>query len=169
MGRHLELPEKILRNLKFGSWLHDCGKIGVPESILNFQGPLTPTELATMRNHPRWGAEVAVQAQLPPEVINIILYHHERYDGTGYPHGLSGEDIPLEARIVAIADVFDAICTDRPYARGKTPEEALTILQNLSGHSLDPDLALVFCRLVEQGNTAGVSRIGTSELPGARA
>lgn len=165
LGRHLELPEKLLRHIKFGSWLHDCGKIGVPESILNFRGPLTPTELATMRNHPRWGAEVAVQAQLPAEVVNVILYHHERYDGTGYPHGLAGEDIPLEARIVSIADVFDAICTDRPYAEGKSSDEALAILENLAGHGLDPGLTRDFCRLVERGTTASVAQIGTPHQP----
>ena len=156
LADRLGLSEDRLRNIKFGSWLHDCGKIGVPESILNFRGPLTSTETETMRNHPRWGAEVAVQAHLPAEVVNIILYHHERYDGNGYPHGLTGEQIPLEARIVAIADVFDAIGTDRPYAKGKSSDEAVRIMRDLGGLSLDPALVEEFLGVVASGATARI-------------
>jgi len=144
----LEFSEDRARKIKFGSWLHDCGKIGVPESILNYQGPLTDNERETMRNHPRWGAEVATQAHLPAEVVNIILYHHERFDGSGYPHGIAGLEIPLEARIVAIADVFDALRTDRPYEEGKGLEEAIEILGELRGRSLDPELTDRFIQLV---------------------
>ncbi len=146
----LGFSEDQRRNIKFGSWLHDCGKIGVPESILNFRGPLTPIETETMRNHPRWGAEVATQAHLPGEVINIILYHHERFDGSGYPHGISGEEIPLEARIVAVADVYDAICTDRPYAEGKGETEAGRLMQELRGQSLDPRMTDLFLKLINE-------------------
>ena len=145
------------RNIKFGSWLHDCGKIGVPESILNFKGPLSPTETETMRNHPRWGAEVATQAHLPAEVVNIILYHHERYDGTGYPHGISGAEIPLEARLVAIADVYDALRTDRPYEKGKSAEVAQAILRDLRGRSLDPELTDLFLQQAERDLRGGTA------------
>ncbi|AMV72254.1 response regulator [Desulfuromonas carbonis] len=144
----LDFSEDRSRKIKFGSWLHDCGKIGVPESILNYKGPLTANETETMRNHPRWGAEVATQAHLPAEVVNIILYHHERFDGSGYPHGITGAEIPLEARIVAIADVFDALRTDRPYEEGKSLEEAIEILRQLCGRSLDPELTDRFIQLV---------------------
>ncbi len=157
LAERLALPEDLRRSIKFGSWLHDCGKIGVPESILNFRGPLSPTETETMRNHPRWGAEVATQAHLPREVVNIILYHHERFDGTGYPQGLAGEQIPLEARIVAIADVYDAIISERPYSRSKTESEAAGILQRLGGGGLDPDLTRIFLDLMKEGSTLQVS------------
>jgi putative nucleotidyltransferase with HDIG domain len=157
LAERLALPEDKQRNIKFGSWLHDCGKIGVPESILNFQGPLSPTETETMRNHPRWGAEVANQAHLPGEVVNIILSHHERFDGTGYPHGIAGDQIPLEARIVAIADVYDAILSERPYSQAKAEPEAACILQGLRGGSLDPELVEIFLDLVAEGTTATIS------------
>lgn len=164
LADELDFTPERRRNIKFGSWLHDCGKIGVPESILNFKGPLTSTETETMRNHPRWGAEVATQAHLPAEVVNIILYHHERYDGSGYPHGIAGSEIPLEARMVAIADVYDALSTDRPYHKGKTPVEAQAVLRELRGRSLDPGLTDLFLRLEEepgQPRAAASGREGT--------
>ncbi|MEK7365939.1 MAG: HD domain-containing phosphohydrolase, partial [Candidatus Deferrimicrobiota bacterium] len=114
----LGLPEGTRRAIKHGSWLHDCGKIGVPEAILNCPGKLSAADFEVVKKHPGWGAEVGRQANLPEEVINIILYHHERFDGRGYPTGAKGTEIPLEARIVAVADVFDAMSTDRPYAKG---------------------------------------------------
>lgn len=136
----LRLDEKIKESIKRGSWLHDCGKIGVPDAILNFPGPLDQQALAVMSNHPVWGADVARQANLSPVVINIIRHHHERYDGNGYPDNLHGTAIPLEARIVAVADVYDALTTDRPYRKGHSPESATPIMHSLKGSSLDPEL-----------------------------
>ena len=158
LAASLDFSEDRCRKIKFGSWLHDCGKIGVPESILNYQGPLTANETETMRNHPRWGAEVATQAHLPAEVVNIILYHHESFDGSGYPHGIVGLEIPLEARIVAIADVFDALRTDRPYETGKDLAESVRILKELRGRSLDPELTDRFIELV--ADTAATTGAG---------
>ena len=89
--------------------------ITVPENILNYKGELDNPDFEVLKMHPTWGAEVARQANLPEGVVNTILHHHERFDGLGYPAGLKGEDIPIEARIVAVADVFDAITTRRPY------------------------------------------------------
>jgi len=134
----LGLEPELQRQIKFGSWLHDCGKIGVPEAILNKEGPLTEEEFAVVRNHPRWGADVARQAQLPQTLIDIILFHHEKFGGGGYPTGISGGDIPLEARIVAVADVFDALTTQRSYREAYSFEEACGILSEMSGPSLDP-------------------------------
>jgi putative nucleotidyltransferase with HDIG domain len=140
----LHLPEEKRRAIRHGSWLHDCGKMGVPETILNHPGKLSAAEFEVVKNHPVWGAEVGRQANLPEAVIHIILHHHERFDGQGYPAGVQGAAIPLEARIVAVADVFDALTTDRPYAKGHGRAEAMRLLEGLRGAALDPQLVDVF-------------------------
>jgi putative nucleotidyltransferase with HDIG domain len=140
----LPLPEGTCRAIKLGSWLHDCGKIGVPEGILNCPGKLSVADFEVIKKHPGWGAEVGRQANLPEEVINIILYHHERFDGKGYPTGAKGTEIPLEARIVAVADIFDAMSEDRPYAKGYDRVEAMRVMGVLRGAALDPQLVDLF-------------------------
>jgi putative nucleotidyltransferase with HDIG domain len=140
----LHLPEDMQRAIRHGSWLHDCGKIGVPEAILNHPGMLSAADFEMVKNHPVWGAEVGRLANLPKEVIHIILYHHERFDGQGYPTGVKGAAIPLEARIVAVADVFDALTTDRPYAKKHDRGEAMRLLGTLRGAALDPQLVDIF-------------------------
>lgn len=144
----LQLPKDMKREIKYGSWLHDCGKIGVSEKILNGRKQLNDQELATMKMHAVWGADVAAKANLSQVAHNIIRYHHERFDGTGYPSGISGGDIPIEARIVAVADVFDALMNDRPYRRKYSAEETFTILRSMSGSALDPDLVELFLSLI---------------------
>lgn len=143
------LSADMQRCIRHGSWLHDCGKIGVPEAILNRNGPLAADSMSIVKNHCQWGMEVARLANLPEAVINIIHYHHERFDGTGYPAGLSGESIPIEARIVAIADTFDAITTDRPYQKGSSIESGYQLLEQLSVRHFDPDLTALFLRLMK--------------------
>jgi len=140
----LSLPEEMLRAIRLGSWLHDCGKIGVPEAILNSPGRLSAADFEVVKKHPEWGADVGRQANLPEEVINILLYHHERFDGRGYPTGAKGTEIPLEARIVAVADIYDAMSTDRPYAKGYEPEEVVRVMGVLRGAALDPELVDIF-------------------------
>jgi putative nucleotidyltransferase with HDIG domain len=142
----LRLSEGTRRAIKHGSWLHDCGKIGVPETILNCPGKLSAEDFEVVKKHPGWGAEVGRQANLPEEVINIILYHHERFDGRGYPTGAKGTEIPIEARIVAVADNFDAISTDRPYAKGYDRAEAIRVMGVLRGAALDPQLVDIFLK-----------------------
>jgi len=140
----LSLPEETRNAIRLGSWLHDCGKIGVPETILNCPGKLSTEDFEVVKKHPEWGAEVGRQANLPEEVINILLYHHERFDGRGYPTGAKGTEIPLEARIVAVADVFDAMSSDRPYAKGYDRAEATRVMGVLRGAALDPELVGIF-------------------------
>jgi putative two-component system response regulator len=142
--------EPLLTCIRHGSILHDCGKIGVPEEILNFPGKLTLEEFEIIKQHPDWGTQVAREANLPEAVINVILYHHERVDGSGYPAGLSGEEIPIEARIAAIADVFDALTSDRPYRKGNTIGDATEVLNGLAG-LLDNGLLEIFSRKVIPG------------------
>jgi len=135
---------KQLRDIKYASWLHDCGKIGVPEEILNYPGRLTDEMMFIVRKHSEWGADVARKAALPDAVVKAILHHHEKYDGTGYPRGLTGEAIPVEARIVTIADVYDALVTDRPYRAALPKEEALRIICEGRATWFDPVLAGMF-------------------------
>ena len=149
------LADGVINDIKHGSWLHDCGKIGVPEGILNFPGLLSEDDLETVMQHPRWGSEVARQARMSDTVINIILYHHERYDGTGYPSGLKGENIPIEARIVAIADVFDALYSDRPYRHAYDFERAIEIMGEMTETHFDPHLTELFRPIAEEVRTNG--------------
>jgi putative two-component system response regulator len=140
----LSLPEEMRRAIRLGSWLHDCGKIGVPEAILNRPGRLSTEEFEVVKKHTAWGADIGRQADLPEEVIDIILYHHEQFDGRGYPTGAKGTEIPLGARIVAVADIFDAMSSDRPYAKGCEREEVMRVMGVLRGAALDPELVDIF-------------------------
>ncbi len=140
----LNLPEASRRDIEFGSWLHDCGKIGIPERILNNRGHIDDEDFRIIKNHPLWGADVARQAQMSDVIVNIILYHHEKFNGRGYPSAIMGEQIPVEARIVAVADVFDALTTDRPYRLGLGKEEAARIIASLKGEHLDPEIVDIF-------------------------
>ncbi|MBN1635019.1 MAG: response regulator [Deltaproteobacteria bacterium] len=158
IAREMGFDADTKRAIKFGSWLHDCGKIGVSESILHHNGPLDDADIHMVRNHPLWGAEVARQARLPDVVVRIILSHHERYDGKGYPAGLKGEDIPVEARVVGIADIFDALTTERPYRKSCDIEEALDILSSIKGSVLDPVLVDLFLNIIRNYDTIAVSR-----------
>ncbi len=143
-----------------GSWLHDCGKIGVPEAILNARRRLTSEEREVVNKHPVWGANVAEKANLPATVINIVLHHHEHFNGCGYPMGLAGGEIPLEARIVAVADIYDALRSDRPYRPGITLERTLEMLVEMKGAELDPVLVDLFIPLVrEREGAAGETAI----------
>jgi len=144
IAEELALDTPLLREIRQGSWLHDCGKIGIPEHILQKKDRLSPEEYAIMQNHPRWGAEVAREAQLSRGCIDIILCHHERLDGSGYPEGRAGDEIPLAARIVAVADVYDALATRRPYAPPMSDGEACRMLESMKGAHLDPELVDTF-------------------------
>jgi len=147
LARAAGVEEPLITCIRHGSILHDCGKIGVPEEVLNFPGKLSLEEFEIIKQHPDWGTQVAREANLPEAVVNVILYHHERCDGSGYPAGLSGRAIPLEARIAAIADVFDALTSDRPYRKGNTIGDATEVLNGLSG-LLDKELLEIFNRSV---------------------
>lgn len=148
----LNLSEETKRNIRYGSWLHDCGKIGIPETILNKKGRLTTEEFETIKNHTVWGADVAKQAQLSEVIVKIILHHHEKFDGTGYPSGISGEEIPLEARIVSIADCFDAMTSDRVYRKANSLGEGLEKISLMQNENFDPELVKLFIHSFENIN-----------------
>jgi len=147
----MRIPKETRRQIKFGSWLHDCGKIGVSETILNCARRLTDLEFETMKMHTSWGADLAEKAQLSAVARNIIKHHHERYDGAGYPAAIGGEAIPVETRIVSVADVYDAITMDRPYRKGFPYPVAREMLRDMSGSSLDPEIVALFLAIVPDG------------------
>ncbi|MBK9714691.1 MAG: response regulator [Kouleothrix sp.] len=144
------LPSEV-RAVRYGGILHDIGKIGVDEAIIRKPGPLTPEEAAQMRRHPEIGAQIISQMRFAREVAPIISGHHEYWDGSGYPHGLSGEDIPIGARIITIVDAYDAMTTDRPYRAALSEEEAIRRLRAARGTQFDPNLLDVFLDLVASG------------------
>jgi putative nucleotidyltransferase with HDIG domain len=127
--------------------LHDVGKLPLPDAILNKPGALTRTELVVMRGHPRTGAHMLEALGYPERTIQVVLHHHERWDGRGYPDGLAGRDIPLWARIFAVADAVDAMTSERPYRRAGTLEAAIVELLAQSGRHFDPDCVHGFLRL----------------------
>jgi HD-GYP domain-containing protein (c-di-GMP phosphodiesterase class II) len=122
----------------YGFFLHDIGKVGIPESILCKAGPLTELEWIVMRSHPNQGARIVEPIPFMGEAVEIVRTHHERFDGGGYPRGLRGEQIPLAARIFAIADSFDAMTSDRPYRSALSTEEAVAEIRAGSGTQFDP-------------------------------
>ncbi|MFL5347066.1 MAG: HD domain-containing phosphohydrolase [Hyalangium sp.] len=142
IGRELSLPENQLKQLQYGGILHDIGKIGIVESILCKQSRLTDAEMAIMREHPAIGDSIIGPVSFLSGVRSCVRSHHERWDGSGYPDKLKGEDIPMLARIVACADTFDACTSTRPYQKAMPLEQAMQILDKLSGAQLDPRVVL---------------------------
>ena len=140
----LRVPLEQHATLRRGALLHDIGKIGVPDHILRKPGPLTENEWYTMKMHPDLGAKIIANVPFLQEVAVIIRAHHERWDGNGYPEGLAAEDIPLGARIFAVADSFDAMTSDRPYRRGRALDEALAEIERCSGTQFDPQVVHAF-------------------------
>jgi HD-GYP domain-containing protein (c-di-GMP phosphodiesterase class II) len=146
-----EVDEKFLEEVHIASLLHDIGKIGVPEAILNKEGPLTPEEKAKIKEHSLIGVTILQPIR---ELYNSILgvkYHHERYDGLGYPEGLKGEEIPLIASIISVADAFDAMISDRPYRKSLSKEDAIAEIKRQSGTQFDPQVVSAFMELFQEG------------------
>ena len=138
LGRVLGLSHSDLEALKAGALLHDIGKLAVPEHILCKPGKLSRDEFEKMKIHPRIGAEILETVRFPFPLVNVVRSHHEKWDGTGYPDRLKGEEIPLAARILSVVDCYDALTSDRPYRRPLTKEEALSYIRSEAGSSYDP-------------------------------
>jgi hypothetical protein len=148
LGEAVGLSNEDLQMLRWSALLHDVGKIGIRDEVLKKEGRLTDVEMTHIREHPVRSYEVVRQVPQLVKALDGVLHHHERYDGGGYPTGLSGEDIPLQARIIQIADVFDALTSDRAYRRAYTWRKALDILREEAGRTIDPALQGTFDRLV---------------------
>ena len=130
--------------------LHDLGKIGISESILNKEGKLTEKEIEEIRKHPNIAADILRPIHVLNAIIPFILYHHERWDGKGYPNKLKGEDIPLGARIVAIADVYQALISKRAYRKAFSKSKALEMIKEASGTQFDPRIVNIFLNVLEK-------------------
>ena len=148
MGKLLKVKDQELRALVAGALLHDIGKLAVPEYILNKPGKLTEAEFAKMKIHPTVGGDILKRVNFPYPVEDIVRYHHEKWDGSGYPKGLKAEMIPLVARIISVVDFYDATRCDRPYRKGMKREDSLTLLQKMSGSSFDPKVVDLFTKHV---------------------
>jgi putative nucleotidyltransferase with HDIG domain len=146
--------EERLESLRIGGPLHDIGKLAVSDEVLRKEGRLDESELAQIREHPKIGARILLRMAALREAIPYVLYHHERWDGHGYPSGKAGEEIPLGARVLAIADAFDAMTSDRPYRRALTREQALAEIERCAGTQFDPRIAQVFLELFTETEVA---------------
>jgi response regulator RpfG family c-di-GMP phosphodiesterase len=147
LGHELGLDPEQLRSLEFGSLLHDIGKIGVPDAILRKPAKLTEEEWIKMREHPRHGQAILRGIEFLEGAARVVGQHHEKWDGSGYPLGLRGEEIDLNARIFAVADAFDAMTSDRVYRQGKPYEAAATELELFAGKQFDPQVVAAFHRV----------------------
>jgi putative nucleotidyltransferase with HDIG domain len=143
----LGLDEVQRTTIRIGAYLHDLGKVKVPHEILNKAGPLTPGEFEVLKLHPKWGLELLAGIDLPWDITPIIRSHHERYDGTGYPDGLRGDEIPLAAQVICVVDVYDALTTTRSYRASMSKLEALATMEDCR-HWWRPDLFQAFLRAV---------------------
>ncbi|MBR1424060.1 diguanylate cyclase [bacterium] len=155
LARAINMPEAEVERIKIGAMLHDVGKIGIPENVLKKPGKLDDEEWQVMKQHPTIGVEKVLSPnEMLHEFIPIVKYHHERLDGKGYPEGLKGEEIPLEARIVSVADAYHALVSDRPYRKGMPIEKACAILQEGAGVQWDSDLVRQFITIAPSLTTS---------------
>jgi putative nucleotidyltransferase with HDIG domain len=150
MGNLFNLGSKEVQALFAGALLHDIGKLAVPEYILNKPGKLTEAEFAKMKIHPTVGGDILRRVNFPYPVEDIVRYHHEKWDGSGYPKGLKGEGIPLVARIISVVDFYDATRCDRPYRKGMKREDSLALLRSMASTAFDPRVVELFIGHVEE-------------------
>ncbi|EOC99659.1 HD-GYP domain-containing protein [Caldisalinibacter kiritimatiensis] len=150
LAKALNLSDRKIENIKTAALLHDIGKIGIDDEILKKPGKLTDVEYNMIKQHPVIGSDILKDVDFLDEVAKIIKYHHERYDGRGYPEGLKADKIPLEAAILSIADVYDAMTTDRPYRGALTKEKAIKEIKENSGTQFHPKLTDAFIKIIRQ-------------------
>lgn len=151
LAKKMGLPKREFENIKYAGVLHDIGKIGIDTGVLHKPKSLSHTEYEHIKTHPVISVKIVEPLRSIKPILPLILYNHEKYDGTGYPHGLKGDQIPLGARIIAIADSYDAMTSDRAYRTALTKEQAFLILQNGKGKHWDPVLVDTFIELMSEG------------------
>ncbi|MFA5008314.1 MAG: diguanylate cyclase [Candidatus Omnitrophota bacterium] len=150
IAQELNLPPSEIENIKHAAVLHDLGKVGINESILSKKGRLNDKEKEIIKGHPWTAAEILREIHALRGAIPAILYHHERFDGKGYPLGLKGEEIPLSARIVALADVYQALVSDRPYRRAYNKKRAIDLIKKETGDHFDPRITKIFLKVIKK-------------------
>lgn len=156
LASHLQIPKHEMIHIRRGATLHDIGKMGIPDRILHKPGPLTAEEWQTMRQHPQFACALLTPIDYLRPARDIPCYHHERWDGSGYPSGLKGEEIPLPARLFAVVDVYDALISDRPYRSAWSKQAAINYIEEQSGILFDPSITSPFLRLISNnGHRSG--------------
>jgi HD-GYP domain-containing protein (c-di-GMP phosphodiesterase class II) len=158
IGTRLALPDHTMRDLELAAILHDIGKIGIDEAILRKPTRLTFEEMQAMHEHPAIGERILRSVEPLHLVASYIIYHHEHYDGRGYPHGARGEEIPLIARIISVADAYDSMSSRRPYRETLPEEESLTRLRTKAGSQFDPQIVSIFLELYDTGVIERIKR-----------
>jgi putative nucleotidyltransferase with HDIG domain len=148
VSEKMNLPQERVDTIRAASLLHDIGKVGVPDSILNKKDPLSNEEWKPIKGHPELGVEILRHVIDLVNCLPAIRHHHEHYDGSGYPTGLKGEQIPIEARILSVADAYDAMTSPRPYREQLSMEEALKELRRCIGTQFDPKIVELFCNTI---------------------
>jgi HD-GYP domain-containing protein (c-di-GMP phosphodiesterase class II) len=147
VGGELGMDAKALKRLELGALFHDIGKIGIPEAILSKPGPLSDEEWKVVRLHPELGAGILAPIERLEQVCDIVRHCHEHWDGSGYPNGFAGEEIPLESRVILVCDAYHAMTTDRPYRSRLPVDEACRRLREAAGTQFDPQVVEVFLAL----------------------
>src|SRR5262249_1494843 len=163
MREGMRVAEEEVREVQLGALLHDLGKIGIPDGILNKPGPLAPEEWAVMRTHPTLGASILEGVEPLADLVPIVRDHHEFYDGSGYPRGVGGDEGGLPAYIVAVADAYEVIVSKRSYKEAQTVEEAIDELRRCRGTQFHPAVVDAFVRVIERDLTEGtrlLARVG---------
>lgn len=150
IARELDRPSAEIETIRMAAWLHDVGKIGIPDAVLLKPGPLSPEEFGLVKLHPQIGRRILERAQGFEHVLDAVELHHENYDGTGYPYGLRGEQIPFAARVIRVADAFDAMTTSRCYRPALTNESAIDVIHRGSGREFDPKCAWALLRVLRR-------------------
>jgi putative two-component system response regulator len=158
LALHMGLSDHMANEISYAAMIHDVGKAQVPDSILKKPGPLTPAERREIEKHTVWGHELLADNDEFTAAAQVARWHHERWDGSGYPDGLAGDAIPLSARIAAVADVYDALVSERPYKRAWAPKDAIDEIQRLRGGHLDPTVVDAFLELWESGALRAIDR-----------
>jgi HD-GYP domain-containing protein (c-di-GMP phosphodiesterase class II) len=150
LGHRLELDDQAMKRLELGALFHDIGKIGIPSEILTKPGALTPEERRIVERHPELGERILEPIERLADVRPIVRHCHERWDGAGYPDGLSGTEIPLESRIILVVDAYDAMTSDRPYRARRPHAEACEVLRSEAGRQFDPAIVEAFLALADE-------------------
>jgi len=150
IAKELELPENEIETIKYGCIIHDIGKIGIDVNIISKPSKLTAEEEERMRKHPYLGAQIVKGVEFLERARDVILYHHERYDGKGYPKGCKGEEIPISARVVSLADAYDAMASSRPYRKRIKGEEIIAEIKKESGKQFDPKVVKAFLKIKDK-------------------
>lgn len=163
VAEEMHLPQAWVRHIEQGGYLHDLGKLGIPDAILNKPGPLTAEEYTVIKKHPGIGRRILEAAPYMDPASWIVLYHHEWFNGQGYPEGLAGGEIPLGARIVQVVDAWDAMTSDRPYRKAMSKSAAVTELRRQAGTQFDPKIVETFLKVIERLEREGVAT--TEEKP----